>query len=230
MTTRELQSAAPATLPAGMDVEFITIGGVDYQPIIIVDGTTPSQKLAVDSSGRITAIVQDGGSTISIDDGGGSITVDGSFSLGSVSRIQVTPTVSTSPAYSVKDAVGGLLTFANAASSSGGSLRIESVVIVDKASQKADLDLSFFAASITGPTDNAAFDPTDTELLDHVGTVPILGGDYAEFNDNSAATVTAFPLTCTVAATSLYGVLVARGTPTYVSTSDLVVTIQVTRF
>jgi hypothetical protein len=141
-------------------------------------------------------------------------------------RIVQTPTVSSGSIYAAKDAIGGLLTFALAARTNVHSSILESVTIVDKGQQMSAMDLVLFNASLTAPTDNAAFDPTDTELLTCIGVVKVVAGDYFDFNDNSVAVVHP-DLPIVVAATSLYGVLVSRGTPTYTSTSDIVVSITV---
>lgn len=141
----------------------------------------------------------------------------------SVTRIQVSQTTSAA-AYEAKDAIGGLMTFANAAKTSGGSIHVESVTIVDEDAQLAAVDLVLFRASITAPTDELAFDPTDGELLDCVGVVHFAASDYSDFNDNAVAHKDV-SLTATLSGTSLYGVLVSQGTPTYASTSSIHVTI-----
>lgn len=143
-----------------------------------------------------------------------------------IERIAATPTISTT-AYASGDAVGGLLTFSNAARSSGGSIRLESIQVVDKAQQYAELVLVLFDRSITPPTDNAAFDPTDAELSNVIGVVPIGGGFYSGFSDNGVASVTGLGLAAKLNGTDLFGVLVAASAPTYASTSDLVVTATV---
>lgn len=142
-------------------------------------------------------------------------------------RIQLTPTVSASSIYAAKDAVGGLLTFTNAVRASGGSGVIETVTIEDKGQQMAWLDLVLFAASIGAPTDNNIFAPSDAELLDCVGTISIYSGDYADFSTNSIATKNNVGLEFVLSGTSLYGALVARGTPTYTGTSDIIVTLTI---
>lgn len=140
-------------------------------------------------------------------------------------RIAVTPTISTA-VYAAKDAVGGLMEFANAVRDSGGSGVLQTVVVVDRDQERASMDLVLFRTSITAPTDNAAFDPTDTELADCVGVIPIYTADYSDFNDNAVASRYAgLPFTCS--GTSLYGVLVARAAPTYTATNDLIVTLQI---
>lgn len=144
-----------------------------------------------------------------------------------VMRLQVTPTVSTTPAYTAKDAVGGLLTFANAVRASGGSGRIEAVQVEDKGQQRADLDLVLFDRTFTAPTDNAIFNPSDAELLTCVGWIPIGAGNYSDFSTNSVAAINSVGLEFVLNGTDLFGALVTRGTPTYTSSSDIVVTLTI---
>ena len=143
-----------------------------------------------------------------------------------VVRLSQTPTISTS-AYALKDAVGGLMTFANAARASGGSCTIQAVQIIDKAQMFASLDLVLFDVTIAAPTDNAVFDPTDAELATCIGVIAIGGGFYSDFNDNAVAVVNNVGLECLLTGTDIFGVLVARTTPTYVSTSDLTVRLTI---
>lgn len=194
------------TAGTGTSVGTDDISGVHYQKMKVYDGTADSTNaLVVDSSGRITT-------KASV----------------SVLRIQVTPTVSTTPAYTAKDAVGGLMTFSNAASSSGGSCLIEAVQVVDKAQQMKDYDLILFDRTVTAPTDNAAFDPSDTELGYVVAIVPI--GGWADLNDNSVHS-SPVGITALLNGTDLFGVLVSRSPtgPTFAATSDVVVTLTVAR-
>jgi hypothetical protein len=142
-------------------------------------------------------------------------------------RVAVTPTVSTTPAYTAKDAIGGLMTFANVVRHSGGSGTLMAVQVVDKDQEMKDADLVLFDRSIAASTDNAVFDPTDTELTQCVGWVPLGAGMYADFNDNSILAVNNIGLDFVSNGTSLVGQLVARGTPTFTATSDIVVTLTV---
>lgn len=141
-----------------------------------------------------------------------------------VVRLQITPTISTT-IYAAKDAIGGLLTFSNAARASGGTIFIQSLVVVDKDQERADMELYLSRATFTAPTDNAVFDPTDAELLDCVGVIGV--GPWYDFNDNAVASVNNIGLECSLAGTDLFGALVSRGTPTYTSTSDIVVTLTI---
>lgn len=147
---------------------------------------------------------------------------------GAMLTISQTPTVSTTPAYTAGDAVGGLLTFASAARGVGRGGLVKKVVISDNGKQSVALDLVLYDTTITAPTDNAAFDPTDAENLTCVGHISIGAANYASLNDNSVATVESdLAYTCT--GTSLFGALVTRGTPTYVATNDITVRITVLR-
>lgn len=192
---------------AVIGTDEVTIGGTlqQVQRVKLVDGTDGGTDLLGGSSAR-------------------GLHVD---PRPKVERITATGLVLTTTAYAIKDAVGGLLTFANAVRSSGGSCRIDAVQLVDKDQEMADLDLVLFDRSITAPTDNAVFDPTDTELGYVVGVVPIGGGYYANFNDNAVAAASGLGLTAVLNGTDLYGVLVARSTPTYTAVDDLVVTVTI---
>lgn len=143
-----------------------------------------------------------------------------------VVRLAVTPTVSTTPAYTAKDAVGALMTFSNAVRASGGTCRLEAVQVVDKGQQMADLELVLFDRTLTAPTDNAIFAPTDAELATCVGVVPI--GGWSDLSTNSVADM-AVGRSMVLNGTDLFGVLVTRGTPTYTATSDIVVTLTITQ-
>ena len=150
----------------------------------------------------------------------------GETHLGSIGGNTVFPTQTptiTAGAYSAKDAVGGLLTFANAARVSGGTIRIESVVVTDLSIQAADLVLALFDRTFTATADNDAFDPSDADLANCLGYIRINNSDYATFADNCVATLKGVGLSVKLNGTSLFGQLMCTGTPTYASTGDLVV-------
>jgi hypothetical protein len=142
-----------------------------------------------------------------------------------VTKIQVAQTTSAGT-YEAFDAIGGLITFSNAARIAGGSIHVEGVQIVDEDAQLAAMDLVLFSVAPGTVTDEVAFDPTDAELLDCVGVIPISVGSYHLFNDNAVAHVDC-TVTCKLTTTTLYGVLVSRGTPTYASTSSIHVTVEI---
>jgi hypothetical protein len=138
-------------------------------------------------------------------------------------RISQTPTV-TAGAYSANDAVGGLLTFANAARVAGYGGVIKDVLILDDAGQDAALELWLFNATFTAMTDNAAWAPSEADLRKLVGIIATSSGAYFAAGTPSAARVECYQrYDCT--GTSLFGQLVTRGTPTYVATDDVTVII-----
>jgi hypothetical protein len=135
--------------------------------------------------------------------------------------VLVTPTVSTS-AYVAGYEVGGLLTFSNAfAAAASGQL--SSIYITTKDVQTAGFRLYVFKAA-----------PSNSTWTDHAAPainaadIPNLVGVYALASpDSGLGTVTIYNLDgigksiATGAGTTLYGVLVTTGTPTFASTSDI---------
>lgn len=144
-----------------------------------------------------------------------------------VIRLTATPTVSTTPAYTAKDAVGGLLTFASAARSSGGSIVIEALSIVDKSQQMPQLDLVLFDRTFTASTDNAIFNPSDADLANVLGVISVVTADWKDFSTNSLATKTGLLFPVLLNGTSLFGQLVTRSTQTFVATTDIIVILHV---
>jgi len=146
----------------------------------------------------------------------------------SMVRLQVTPTISTTPAYTSGDTVGSQMTFANAARVSGGSGIIQSILVKDNTqAQRAAMDLVFFDRSITVAADNAAFNVSDADMAYCLGVVSI--GPYNTAWPgtplNSVSTLLNVGLPFVLNGTDLYVVAVVRATPTYTSTSDLTFTL-----
>lgn len=139
--------------------------------------------------------------------------------------VSVTPTI-TAGAYSAGDAVGGLMTFANAGS--GAMLKIISVVVIDKGDQKAALNLFLASSSFTATADNDPINISDSDAAKSIGCISIATGDYVDVGGASVATKqVGFIGYVDSSDTSLYGQLITTGTPTYASTSDLIVQLVV---
>jgi hypothetical protein len=140
--------------------------------------------------------------------------------------ISQTPTV-TAGAYSAGDAVGGLLTFANAARTSGDGGVIKDVLIIDDAGQDAELELWLFKVTFTAMSDNAAWAPSEADLENCIGVVSTQTSDRGWM---AAGT----PSVCDIevgsrydlTGTSLFGQLVTRGTPTFAATDDVTVKVM----
>ncbi len=138
-----------------------------------------------------------------------------------------TPTT-TVGAYSAKDAVGGVMTFTGAVRATGGKAIVRSLVLTDLTVTANVLQLWLFDTVPASPiADNGAFDVPDNEFATIVGIIPIAAADYLVATDNQVATVRSVNLQYTVPATTLYGQLMCTGTPTYASTTDLTLTLEV---
>jgi len=136
------------------------------------------------------------------------------------------PTV-TAGAYSANDVVGGLLTFANAVRATGGHGMVHTLILTDLAVNAVDLNIWFYDTLPATIADNAAFDIPDAELPTLLGAIAIRSGNYLIATDNQTAMVlnTGFAYNCT--ATTLYAYIECVATPTYDSTADLTLTLQV---
>lgn len=152
-------------------------------------------------------------------------------------RISVTPVAGTGVAYATGDMIGtGELTLTNAISkyAQGGcrTCVIESVTVKDLAKQSSAMDLLIFdeEPSATTFSNNDALDIDDADLPYLVGSIPVTANDYEAFNDNSMAVLFNLNkrLFCSdTESQNLYLVPVSRGTPTFVTASDLVITLGI---
>jgi hypothetical protein len=139
-----------------------------------------------------------------------------------------TPTITASSAYASGNALGGKLTFANLLT--GGATRIISAQIVDKIGQKIACDLVLFNQDFTATADKSALAISAADALNAVGVVSFVAGDYASVGTPAVATKSNINLVAhgsTNLDNNLYGQLVTRGTPTYTSTSDITVKLEV---
>ena len=138
--------------------------------------------------------------------------------------ITTTITGSTSPAYSSGDLVGGKITWANAVRANGGSAIVQSVHLFSKIALTQQFDVFLFGDDPTNTTftDNGAFAISTSDWDKMVGHAKIL--DWAGATPSSGQAILGLPVVCT--ATSLFGGLVVRGTPTLTSTTDIRVVVK----
>ena len=137
-----------------------------------------------------------------------------------------TPTISAAGLYAAGDAVGGLLTFANAARVTGGGGVIKNMIIVDDDGEDAELELWLFNQTFTAMADNAAWAQAEASLHNLVAVISTANGAYYAAGTPSAAVVECSQrFECT--GTSLFGQLVTRGAPTYTATDDISVIISI---
>lgn len=158
---------------------------------------------------------------------------------GRTKRVQVTPTIDTN-AFTAGDCLGELLSISAATSYSGGGGKIIGVTVLDKTqAQRSAMDLYFYSQSVTMAGNNAAFAPSDADQAFFVGGISLGSWSYNTAfagtplnslamwpSPASAATSVqsgCIPYVC--AATTLYMQAVVRGTPTYTSTSDIIISL-----
>ncbi len=139
-----------------------------------------------------------------------------------------TVTVSTSPAYSINDVVGGLITFASTVGTAGSGV-LQSMRLNMKSIQTAAFDLYIFNANPTASTftDNAGANINVADFDKVIGVFSFSTnksglGTHTNYNLDGVAKAFSIP-----SGTTLYGVIITLGTPTFASTSDVSATIVV---
>lgn len=139
--------------------------------------------------------------------------------------ITINPTVSTSPAYTAGDAVGGKETLTSAVRISGGYVELDSIEVIDRSNQKPALTILVFdsdpaAATIT---DNAAF-VFSTDISKLVAQVLIAQADYTTTNSIGVACIGAIKKVIKASGSAnLYAAVVTTGTPTFTGTTDITI-------
>jgi len=149
---------------------------------------------------------------------------------GRIATASQTPTITAAGAYAAGQAVGGLLTFANMARNAGGSGILTNVLIVDDAGQDADLELWLFNQTFTAMADQAAWNPSEADLENWIGTIRVLES-LAGWLDATTQHVVQVDqiLSYNLVGTSLFGQLVTRlSTPTYAAVDDITVKVVAT--
>lgn len=150
---------------------------------------------------------------------------------GNAISVQVAQTVTASSAYASGNAIGGLMTVANAARVSGSagtpgtSGILQSVIINSKSAQTTQVDIFLFSANPSGSTctDKTAFSlaAADFDKVLGVVSVPATTGWYAAGTPSvGQAQNLALPYAL-ASATSVYACAVTRATPTFASTTDI---------
>ena len=149
-----------------------------------------------------------------------------------VTTLIATPAISAAAAYTAKDAIGGLITFTNAAFADVGSGIIHSLTVVDNDSEEAPLQVHLFNQTFTASADNAIFSPSDADLNKFIGVVGVVDTDYFPLDDNSVATVTGLnlPFNLVSGGTSLFAQIATEtGTPTYTAATDLTIRLGIVK-
>lgn len=133
-------------------------------------------------------------------------------------------TVSTSPAYTAKDSIGGKITLTGAIRVAGATSVLQSLMLMDRSGQKPTGFIQVFNADPAAATitDNAAF-VSSTDDAKIIATVPIIASDWVV-----PGTTKAFAnirnigaLVEAASGTTLYAAFVCDNTPTFVATTDM---------
>ena len=139
--------------------------------------------------------------------------------------------------YSAGDLIGTKMTFADVIPQDYGGGSLVSIQVIDKAKQSASMDLILFTEDLNSGTgagttwatgDDAALVVADSDLLNVAGVLSVGTGDYSIFSANSVAVASA-NVPFYLRSRNLYGLLVARGSGTFTSIDDIVVSIGVER-
>ena len=157
--------------------------------------------------------------------------------LGKVGRSMAWPSQTFEPpttAFTTGKIVSGLLTFDCVTLEVGGTARIHQVALWESATtgtaQKGALDLILFTKSQTIVTGNSYAAPaTFTEIIT---VIPITSGDYVDV-DTAHSLALVEPPACEIRAapdtSTIYGVLVARGSITYAADAGITVQLRMQR-
>jgi hypothetical protein len=205
-------------LPAGANVIGHVI--VDSGTVTTVGAVTAITNALPAGTNVIGHVILDSGTVTTLTSGN-----VGGFTAG----IKDTTVVSTTPAYTAGDAVGAKRTLANAVRVSGGTGIIDSIVLLDRANQKAGMELLIFDADPTNATitDNAAF-VYSTDDLKVIARITIGASDYVTLNSKAIACLRGLGIAFkTNATTSLFAALVTTGTPTFAATTDVQLTVGI---
>ena len=140
--------------------------------------------------------------------------------------VTIAPTLA-AEAHSAGDLLFDSTEVANAVRANGSTAIVESITVIDKGDQKAEINLIFANAATDFGAPGGVPDPDDTEALTVLGIVNVASTDYVDLGANSVATVKniGLLLKAGAATTSVYLAGVAVGTPTPASTSDLQISI-----
>ena len=223
---------------SGLTIATDDVGSVHYQRVKLDlggDGLANPVSTAVDTAAGATDPVFVAG--VVRDDALAALTpIDGDYTalrvdaLGTLwTRTPPSVVVSATPTldtliYAAGDSLHtAVLSFANAVRVSGGTGRIRKLVVVDQDLQSAAGELWLFSATVTPAAANAAHSISDADAALCVGVIPF-GTYYASALNSISVASPDLPISC--AATTLFGILVTRGTPTH-SASGLVVSLQI---
>lgn len=136
----------------------------------------------------------------------------------------VTPTI-TAGAYLAGDQIGAVQTLdVGYTGRPNASVLLQSVTIIDAASQNAEMDIVFWSSAPTDPGDNNPASYSDAQVASKcLGVVQIETSRYSTLAVNSVASEPNVGLLLAPDGSNytVYATVVSRGTPTYTAINDL---------
>ena len=133
--------------------------------------------------------------------------------------ITLTPVIDTN-AYADGDAVGGLLTFPKVALAPLFDAEILGATLIDVGDQGAAMTLALFDRAFTPTANNAAYAPTDADIVNALANIVFPAADHLGGTINLVASVR-LNQPIVLNGTDLFGQLFTQGTPTYAAVTNL---------
>lgn len=142
---------------------------------------------------------------------------------------QATPTIDTT-IYAAGQVIGGKLTLPSLLGTGALGGIFQSFTVTDKAKQTAAMTLVLFSAdpSSTTFTNHTALTVNAADVAKIIGQVSLLATDYQSVANLSIGSKPGIGMSFSVpSGTTLYACLIANGTPTYGTASDLLLSVSV---
>jgi hypothetical protein len=118
------------------------------------------------------------------------------------------------------------LSFAGCARVNAGTGMVVGDILIDYALQSIAGELWLFDATVTPPSDSAAWTISDADSVKCIGVIPFNTYYASALNSVCPVGNLTIPFKCGAGATTLFGCFVTRGAPTYAS-GDLTVRLRV---
>lgn len=207
--------------------------GASSLPVTIAS----DQTLPLPSSAATSTKQSDGTQKTQVVDGSGNVisatsnalNINTASGVGEAFSISLTPTVGTA-AYIAGDSIGGVLTFASASSTSGRSIVIDSIALVDKGQQSLPVTFQWFRATPTGGTytDGSPLVYASTDYTTYAGQTRFTTADWLSYPatpTDAFASKNDLQTTLPITATSLFALLIADSSFS-LTAGDIIITLS----
>jgi len=151
--------------------------------------------------------------------------------IGLSDSVTITPTLTTNPAYSIGDSMGGKQTLTYFMRVVGGTATLLSIHIMDKSNTKPQLDIIFFDSDPTAATltDNAGF-VYSTDSAKEIAKIQIFSSEYSTTNGIASLSKNlGLGLQADAATKNIYVGIVTQTGVTMLSASDFKIDLSIYR-